>query len=142
MPISVPSAAAVSQKWVQRAGAASGAYRDGVQAVTNWAEVTAAANDVYVQAVTEAASAGRFARGVNNAGTAKWQRNALGKGAQRFGPGVAAAQGDYQSAMGPVLQIIAGLDLPPRGPRGAPQNIERVRTVAEALHQFRLQQGG
>ena len=141
MPISVPSALATAEKWQRRAAAAAPDYRLGVTQTTDWSGPTAAAEAVYVQAVTEAAAAGRFGRGVLAAGTAKWKDRSLAVGATRFATGVAAAQDEYRTAMGPVLSLIAGIDLPPRGPRGAPENFERSRLVGDALHQFRLQQG-
>lgn len=141
MPINVPSAQSVADKWARRAASAGQDYRLGVQATTDWAGPTAAAETVYVQAVTEAANAGRFGRGVQNAGTQKWKDRAIAVGAQRFATGVAAAENEYRNAIGPVLDVIRGIDLPPRGPRGDAGNFERSRLVGDALHQFRLQAG-
>lgn len=141
MPIEVPTAAEVAQKWQRRAAAAGQDYRAGILATNDWAGPTAAAEPVYVQAVTEAAAAGRFARGVTQAGTAKWKTRSLAVGQTRFTTGVAAAEADYAAAMAPVLAVIAAIELLPRGPRGDIGNYDRSKQVGEALHQFKLQAG-
>lgn len=140
MPLTVPSAQEVSDKWVRRAAAASQDYRAGIARTTDWAGPTAAAETVYIQAVVEAANAGRFGRGVAAAGTAKWKDRALAVGVPRFATGVAAAESVYRAAIAPVLDLLRSLELVQRGPRGSPENFDRSRAVGEALHQFRLQQ--
>lgn len=138
MPIDVPPLAAVADKWVRNAGAASQSYRDGVQRATSWATPTAAAQDAWQQGVQQAISRNAFSAGVNAAGDARWRNRAIAVGAVRFGPGVAAAKQEYSEGFAPFLQIIAAIDLPPRGPRGSAQNLLRVETVANELHQARL----
>lgn len=142
MPLIVPSAQEVADKWTRRAAAASQDYRAGIQRTTDWAGPTAAAEQLYVQAVTEAANAGRFGRGVSAAGTAKWKDRSIAVGVSRFATGVAAASATYRAAIAPVLDLLRSLDLNPRGPRGSAENFDRSRFVGEALHQFRLQQLG
>jgi hypothetical protein len=36
------------------------------------------------------------------------------------------------------LQVIESIQLPPRGPKGDPRNIERVRVIAQALRARKL----
>lgn len=139
MPIQVKDASAVAQKWVNRAGAAQKDYSDGVSSTQkDWATNTAAAANSYQQGVTDAVAKGRFAKGVNKAGTDKWKRKASGVGAQRYSSGVAAAQSDFATAIQPVLSVIQGLSLPPRGTRGAPQNNDRALLVQQKLHALRV----
>jgi hypothetical protein len=83
--------------------------------------------------VEEAIREKRFEKGVAKAGDQKWQQKAATKGAERFGPGVNAAQADYEAAVAPYLQVIASTTLPPRGPKGDPKNFERVKVMAMAL---------
>lgn len=133
--IKVKDVARSSQKWAQNTGQAGSSYADGVQNPrADWATATQSAQDNYKQAVTKAANEGRFARGVAKAGTAKQQQNALTKGVARFSQGVAVAQPEYASAMEPVLNTIAAVNLPPKKPKGDPSNIQRVTAVATALH--------
>ena len=77
---------------------------------------------------------GRFGKGVAKAGSAKQINNSLSKGIGRFSQGVAGATGDYAEGVAPFLEIISRTNLPPRGPKGDPQNIARVAAIATALH--------
>lgn len=74
-----------------------------------------------------------FQKGVQQAGDAKWQTAATGKGAERFGPGAQAGVGDYEKGVAKYLAVIEGTTLPPRGPKGDPRNFERVKVMANAL---------
>lgn len=124
-----------SQKWANRTAAATGDYQTGVaNPRQSWQQASVAAADAHKAATTLALNEGRFAKGVTKAGDAKWQRNAAGKGAERFGPGAAAGVADYEAGVAPFLQVIESTQLPPRGPKGDPRNIQRVATLAAALH--------
>lgn len=135
----VPDIGRVAQKWAERAGNAQGAYIDGIQnPKEDWAQATTRAAETYKASVIKAANEGRFARGVNKAGTQKQMQASMQKGSQRFTEGVAIAQPEYSAAMAPVLQTIAAVQLPPRGPKGDPRNIDRVKAIDAALHQARI----
>lgn len=132
MPINIANPAAVAAKWVKRASAAGADYTTGVQNPrTDQAQAAAAAAPVWAQAVANAASNGTYAKGVNKTGTAKWQQNASTIGAQRYPQGVTAAQNSYATAEAPYLQVLANLNLPPRGVKGT--NNARVQAVVDAL---------
>jgi hypothetical protein len=125
-----------SDKWVRRAGQAAPDYQKGVQNPrTSWQEATTAAADAHAQGVQQAISENRFEKGVAKAGNAKWQRKASTVGAQRFGPGVAAAKGDYEAGFAPYANVIQGVTLAPRGAKGDPRNYERVKQIGDALHE-------
>jgi hypothetical protein len=139
MAIVVKSADAVAKKWQARAQGAGGDYTNGVnQPRRPWQSSTAAAKDVYAAGVQAAIGNDSFTKGVNAAGDAKWQRKSAALGAQRYGPGITAAAPDYQANVGPFLDVIAGLNLPPRQPKGSPGNIARVQAVADALRAKKL----
>ncbi len=123
------------QRWANRVQTATQDYAEGVaNPRRSWQASTSAAQDAYKAGVTKAAAEGRFAKGVAKAGDEKWKRKATTVGAERFGPGAAAAVQDYQSGVAPYIQTIESTNLPPRGPKGDPRNIERVRVLADALH--------
>lgn len=129
----------VAAKWSQRAQGASADYGNGVKTSTkDWAGLTAAAAPAWEAGVQAAVGNGRFAKGVTKAGTQKWQAGASGKGAQRYPQGVAGGAANYANNFGPMLQVIAGVNLTPRGPRGSPSNIQRVSAIADALHAAKL----
>jgi len=138
--INIKSADVVAKKYATRGAAAGPDYAAGVaNPRQDWAGATSASSQTWAAGVNAAVANGSFQKGVNAAGTAKWQRKASGVGATRYGPGVQAAQGDYQNGVAPYLQVLAGLNLPPRAPKGDPSNIQRVATIATALRQKKLQ---
>lgn len=131
-----------SARWVRRAAAATEDYKAGVENPrADWQQSTIAAAPIQAAAIQQAIAAKRFEKGVAKAGNQKWQSRAASKGAQRFAGGVSDAQADYQSAVEPYLQTIASTTLPPRGPKGDPKNLERVRAMNVALFQ-KKQSGG
>lgn len=130
----VKSAADSATKFVQRASAAGPAYSAGVQSPKNpWAASTTAAANTYATAVTQAVADQRFQKGVTKAGDAKWQANSSGKGAQRYPTGIQGAQSAYQNGVQPYLSALASIQLPARGPKGDPNNVQRVQAIATAL---------
>lgn len=134
--VKTKDAGASATKWKTRASAASGDYTTGVQnAGGDWEARAAASNDTYKQAVTEAASKDRFLKGVQGK-AAKYTKNATTLGPQRFQAGVANAQDGYAQAMGPVLQTIASVNLPPRGVKGTNQG--RSDAMAVALRKMKV----
>jgi len=135
MGIKTKSIADVSVKWAARAAAAAPEYQKGVQTPgADWGSETRAAETAYNAGVQDAVGRGAFGKGVAKAGTEKWQRKAMAVGPARFGQGVTAAQPDFQADFGPYLDAIGRVSLPARGRRGDPANIERVRSIAQALH--------
>ena len=138
----IKSVDVIAKKYASRAGAASADYATGVQSPrTDWAQATTAAATTYAAGVQQAVSSGAFAKGVNKAGTGKWQAKASTLGAQRYSSGVSAASPAYASGVSPYLQALTNLNLPPRGPKGDPGNINRVAAVATAMRQVKQQNG-
>lgn len=133
----------ISKTWISRAAAAGPEYEDGIRnPKRDWATATSEAEDNYEAGIAAAAADKRFGKGVARAGTAKWQQGALTKGRARWPEGIRLAQKAYQDGFSPYRRVIEGITLPARGPKGAPQNIERVRVIAEALHEEKLRQLG
>lgn len=139
MGIQTKDIGAVATKWSQRAQAAGADYTAGVKAPRrDWATETSAAATAYEQGVTQAVGQQRFQKGVQAAGTGKWQNNAVNKGSTRYPQGVSVASPTYQTNFGPYLDTIKGVTLPPRSPRGSPNNIQRVQAIADALHRKKV----
>jgi hypothetical protein len=136
--LQVKDAATVAAKWSQRASAAGAAYTSGVNTTQkDWATDTANAAPSWAAGVQQAATNGSFAKGVTAAGTAKWKTKAANVGAARYPQGVTAAQPYYQAGITQVLQVLSGLTLPARGPKGDPGNINRVSAVTTALRKMK-----
>lgn len=131
---STKSAQQTVDKWQRRASVAQPEYQAGIQnPKTPWDQATTAAEGSYKAGVMAAANAGSFAKGVQKAGLNKWQQNALKKGPSRFVEGVSLSGPAFQEQIAGVLQTIQGVTLPPRGPKGSPQNYQRVGPIGEAL---------
>ena len=133
----------ISKKWARVSALSGPSYLEGIQSTTkDWAEATEAAGANYATGVVAAIADKRFEAGVRAAGTDKWRRNAIAKGPDRFAQGVRLAENAYRDGFEPYRRVIEATTLPPRGPKGDPQNIERVRVMAEALHQEKLRIAG
>lgn len=139
MAIQLKDTATIARKYSQRAQAAGADYAAGVKSPrADWAANTVAAKGAYAQGVQDSIGRDAFAKGVNNAGTAKWQGKAAGVGATRYPQGVAGAEADYAKGFQPYAETLASTTLPPRAAKGSPQNLERVRAVADALHRRKV----
>lgn len=135
MAIQTKDINSIATKWSSRAQAAGPDYTAGVKGTQkDWAALTAASADAWGAGVSQAVTDGRFGKGVTAAGTDKWRTAAATKGAQRYPTGVAAGQPSYVAGFSPFLTVIQNLSLPPRSPRGSPNNIQRVSTIDAALH--------
>jgi len=135
----------LQEKWARKAAQAAPDYEQGVsQPLTDWQQATTAAREAWAQGVQQAVQRNAFAAGVQRAGTQKWQQGALRKGARRFAEGVQVAQelGAWQQGFEPFAQVIQNTNLPPRGPKGDPRNIERVAAMARALREAKLRRTG
>jgi len=133
--VAIRSAKEIAEKWSSVTPTRTSFYESGVKSPQkDWAKSTAAAESNYKSAVIQAANEGRFAKGVNKAGTAKWQRKAVEVGAGRWGPGVSIAGPEFEAGFAPFRDVIEKLVLKPRFPKGDPRNYERVAQVGTALN--------
>lgn len=134
----MPRVRAGAAKWVQRTQAAARDYATGVQSPrVSWSQATAAAESAYESGVQEAIGRKAFASGVTKAGDQTWLSGVQTKGVQRFAPGVQAAQQKYDANFAPYRQVIESTNLPARGRRGDPANLQRVQILDQALHEAR-----
>lgn len=131
----IKSAAQIAQKWARVTPQRTADYEQGVRSPRkSWAEATGNAVQAYEQGIQESISKGRFAAGVAAAGDEKWKKKTIEKGVRRWGPGVQVAQSDFEAGFAPYRQVIEGVELPPRYPKGDPRNLERVAAITSALH--------
>lgn len=103
-----------------------------------WESGAIGAVPIMLQALSAANMAARVAQGLRRAGAGKFSRKIRTVGEMRFGPGIAAAVADYGERFAPFLQIIQGVTLPGRGPRGDPRNYQRSTAVGDALYRARI----
>ena len=134
MPIKTKSLADASDKWNRRASVAQQDFSKGVAgAGASWEAGAKAGSDNYKHGVTQAIARDAFSKGVTRVGGNEWESKTLLKGPGRFSEGVSVSKGDYEKGMGPVLQTLQGLTLPPRAPSGDPRNLQRVSVPNAAL---------
>lgn len=123
-----------SDKWSRRAAVAGVDYQFGVQNPRRpWADAAISAGANYRAGVTAAANAGRFEAGIKTAGEEKWKNRSVKVGPGRFAEGVAVAKPDWESGFKPYQEAINSINLPARGPKGSPANLQRVQAVSTAL---------
>ncbi len=124
----------IRDKWTRVTPGRTEDYSEGVKNPRrDWEEETLASKDNWKAGIDKAAANDMFARGVEAAGSKKWQDKALSKGPGRFSEGVYQSGDDYEKGFKPYHDAIKSVDLGPRFPRGDPRNIDRVKRVTEAL---------
>lgn len=139
MPTKTKPIADVAKKWVDVTSQRGVYYEAGVKgAGADWEAKAKAASAAFKAGVSAANIEKMFVGGIARAGAAKYERKASGVGKDRFGPGVSAAQDDYNKGESPMLDAIAKVDPPARQPRGNVANRRRSEVYQEALNKLRL----
>ena len=132
----------IHAKWLRVVQGAGEDFKAGIQNPReDWATATVRGAENYAAGVQAAISNQMFQKGVQAAGSAKWLNRTLTIGAPRWIQGVQASGANYRTGYEKYWAVINGLTLPPRGPAGSPQNIERVRVLTEALHAAKIAGG-
>lgn len=137
MAIRVPSAAAVAEKWARVTPSRQQDYSAGIAtAGSAWQEGVSNAEQNWAQGTQAAISEGRYASGTSGKAS-KYVRKSQEVGVPRWASGVTASKSDMEQGMSRILSVLGSVNLPPRGPKGSPQNLQRVQAVNEALHAAR-----
>jgi len=124
----------ITDKWTRRAAVAGPDYELGVRnPKIPWDTAAIAGDNPWKAGVQAAVAAGAFAAGVRAAGNAAWQENAISKGIPRFPQGVSVSTAKYERGFAPIRTIIEGVQLPPRGPRRSPANIQRATAMIQGI---------
>lgn len=117
-------------------------FIDGVENPrADWEDQTVKASKNFATGVQAAIADNRFENGVKKAGTEKWRKKTLQVGPGRWAEGVASAGPAYAAGFQPYHDVIKNLKLPPRGPTGSAQNLQRVAAINKALHDKKLEIG-
>lgn len=137
------SAQSVAQKFVERAGAASGDYVQGAQETTkDQAARAIAAKAIYQQSLTASFARGAYEKGLSKAGKSGWLRGITEKGSSRFAEGVAVSAQKYATESGKYDSARAAADSMPRGLKGSATNLAKVAAVVNALRQAKTGSAG
>ena len=134
----VPSAADIAKKWGDVTPARATYYEaETPKASGLWESNTKLAKGTYKAAVADPKIAERFEGGVKGK-AAKFERKVKDVGIARFGPGVTAAVPDMETGFSPYQAVLATIEVPDRGPRGADINYEIPKKIGKPLHEKRL----
>jgi hypothetical protein len=133
LALKVKDNAAITKKYVTRAGAAQSDYKTGVEtAAGDWEQGAKNGEGNYEQGVQAAIGRKAYGKGIVGAG-AKYRDNATKLGVARYPEGVRNAEGAYGSGVAPYLDLLRNLTLPPPGPRRSAANRDRANMVAIEL---------
>ena len=139
MALEVKDAAAAAKKFASRGAAAGPDYLEGVRgAGASWQRQTEAGAANYASGVQEAIGRNAFQKGVSAAGAAKFEQRATTVGARRFPEGISEAGGAFAEGIAPYLDVLRGLTLEPRRPKGDPANWRRSEQVGLALRRRKV----
>lgn len=133
------SAQAVAEKFVQRASNASGDYVKGASETSkDQAQAAIAGKENYRAGITASLARGAYEKGLAKSGKQGWLEGVQKKGANRFGEGVANASGKYATNSAKFDTARNAAASLPRGPKGSPQNLNRVSAVVNALRSTKV----
>ncbi len=134
----IKSASEIAKKWARVTPERTEDYEAGVRnPLRDWAEETAKAESRYEEGIKASILRKAFGKGVAKCGTAKQKAKTILKGIARWPEGVRGAEDDMRKGMGPVVEVLKALVLPPRYKTGDPRNIKRVEAIQQALHKMK-----
>lgn len=135
----VKSLSAITDKWTRVTPGRTEDYKIGIKNPRrDWEEETVAAKANWKAGIDAAHSKNLFVKGVEAAGTKKWQAKALQKGPGRFAEGVLMAGPDFEKGFARFHAALERTDLGPKFPRRDPRNLARVKIVVDAMIEEKL----
>lgn len=133
------SASQSAQKFVERAGAASGDYVSGAQSTNkDQAAAAIAGKENWKAGIQAAITAGRYEKGLQESGKSGWLKGVTEKGANRFAEGVSSGANKYATNSGKYDGARNAAASLPRGPKGSEQNFARSKAVGQALRKAKI----
>ena len=133
------SAQQSAQKFVDRAGAASGDYVEGAERTgKDQAAAAIAGKANWAAGIQAAITGGRYEKGLQASGKSGWLKGVREKGVNRFAEGVASGAGKYATNSGKYDSARSAADALPRGPKGSEQNFARAKAVGQALRKMKV----
>jgi hypothetical protein len=135
----IKSIGAIQEKWGRVTPGRTEDYTLGIKnPKRDWAQAASAAKESHKAAMVAAGQADSYAKGVNKAGSARWQDRAIRKGPSRFAEGVIVGAADYGTAFQPYADAIKATTLPVRFPKGDLRNLDRVKIISQALRKKKM----
>ena len=128
---------AVRRKWEGAISRVPAAYSEGVGNARDVIAKAIAAEDLYAQRVQEAIASKKRARALAEVTDEDWRRAAQEKGAARIGPGMTASKEKFGKGIARVLEVIQGVQLPPRTADAMANVDNRVKPIVAALRKMK-----
>jgi len=129
----------IREKWARVTPGRTEDYKLGIQnPKRDWETEAKAAKGNWKLGIDAAHAKDLYSKGVDKAGTKKWQDRSLKKGPGRFAEGVFIAAPDYEKGFAPFHAAIERVTLPPKFPKGDIRNYERVKAIGTALHEEKV----
>lgn len=137
--LSIGSATDIAKKWVDVTPGRVAYYAAAVKdAGPAWETNALNAGNNYKTAISAVDIAKRFIGGIKKAGASKYSRKAVELGVPRFPTGVAAAEDDFNVGFSPYRDVLDGLEVPDRKPRGDLSNYKIGEKIGDALFKKRI----
>lgn len=135
----IKSLDAITKKWIEVTPGRSEYYRAGTAGKGGaWEAGAKASEPNWKTAIAAASATGAFGKGVVKAGGGKYEKGVTEKGVARWPQGVQVAGPEYSKGFSPYQSVLAGLVLPPKGPKGDIRNYARVQAIGTALRAKKL----
>jgi len=137
--------AKIAAKFKKNASMAGDDYVEGAKNPRrNWKDAAIDGEAAYAAAMERVIREGRRAKAVRRTDERAYIDGIVSKGRRRYSEGIAASEDKYRRNMEPYLGALEVVqdELPPRGPKGSPENYERVRFIGETLHQLKEELAG
>ncbi len=129
----------IKSSWKTGTSGAGQRLKEGVlNPRVSWKDSTLAAVELHTSATQEALNRGAFAKGIQNTPAEKQKNRAAQLGPARYTQGTAVAVEDFGSGFAPYREVIASVELKPKGPKGSPENYENVKLIGDALHEKKM----
>ena len=129
----------IVKKWTEVTPGRAEYYREGTAGKGGaWETGAKAGESNWKTGIAAASAAGLFGKGVAKAGAGKYERGVAEKGVARWPQGVGVAGPEYSKGFAPYQSVLAGITLPPKGPKGSPANYARVQAIGTALRAKKL----
>lgn len=126
-------------KWTSVTPARSADYVAAAKvAGDDWEKNALAAAASFRAAVTAGNIDKMYTGGIRRVGADKYNRKVEAVGQGRFSEGITAGAPDYEKGVSPYLDLMRGITLPERQPRGSEANLARVRAIMVENHKKRL----
>jgi len=133
------SPANATKKWTTNASGAGATYAANAQAASTAQSQNAIAQaDSWLQGVNTAGTKS-YTNGLSSAQQQnKYASRVASVGASRYSDGVSKSAQTFQTQITKVLNVAAGVQLSPKGPKGSQANIQRSTEMQQAMRAAKL----